>query len=351
MNSAGRTAGAWRSGFFLFAALAFAAVFILSLFCGTVSIPLSHFFSILASSFGFSSLPPAQPWEQIVLWEVRLPRSLLGAIVGAALALTGAAMQGMFRNPLACPSVTGVSSGAALGAVLSLYLGLASKSPLALPACAFAGATLSIWTVYSVSSCRGQVSLSLLLLAGVAIGSLNLAFLSFILSLSLADYESGRQIVFWTLGGLEQSSWLQLKLASPLIALGSLWLVYYSRELDALLTGELHAASVGVEVARVRGSLIIAAAMLTATSVAVCGTIGFVGLVVPHIARFFAGSRHTALFPACALLGGALVLSADMLARTLIAPQEIHLGVITAAIGAPFFLYLLLSRHRGNAYV
>ncbi len=326
-------------------------VFLISLTLGTVHIAPGRIFAILTQALGLSLQSDLKDWERIVLLQVRLPRSILALAVGAALALCGAAMQGMFRNPLACPSITGVSSGAALGAVFSIYLGIANRSTLALPACAFFGALCSILTVYSISSRRGQVSLSLLLLAGVAISSMNIAVMSFILSLALADYETGKQIVFWTLGGLGQSSWSQVHLAVPVILLGSAVVLYYSRELDALALGELHAVSVGVEVASVRNRLIVATTMLTAATVCVCGTIGFVGLIVPHAARFLIGSHHRRLFPACLILGGVLVLGADILARVLIAPEEIHLGVITAAAGAPFFMFLLVSQARGKSYV
>lgn len=322
-----------------------------SICLGTVHIPATHIAAILGRALGLPLDKVWPDWESVVVLEIRLPRVVLGALVGGALALAGAAMQGMFRNPLACPSVTGVSSGAALGAVTALFCGLAAKSIWSLPLLSFAGGLLSTWIVYALSSRRGHVSVSMLLLAGIALNSLNMALVSFILSLALANYEIGRQIVFWTLGGLDQQTWAQFRLAVPVIVCGSAIIFYHSRDLDALALGELHASSVGVEVACVRRRLIFATALVTAATVSICGTIAFVGLIVPHIVRLLIGPHHRMLFPVSLVFGAVFLLVADLLARTLIAPEEIRLGVITAAVGGPFFLYLLLRQTRSSAYV
>jgi iron complex transport system permease protein len=340
-----------RSISILLACLLLLAMSLLSISLGSVHIPFTHINAILCHALGFSVDQVWEDWERIVVLEIRLPRIVLGACVGGALALAGAAMQGMFRNPLACPSVTGVSSGAALGAVIALFCGFAAKSVWTLPVLSFAGGLLSAWIVYALSSNRGHVSISMLLLAGVALSSLNMALVSFILSMALANYEIGKQIVFWTLGGLDQQTWAQVKIALPLIIFGSIVIFYYARDLDALALGELHASSVGIEVARVRRRLIFATALVTAATVSVCGTVAFVGLIVPHIVRLLIGPHHRILFPASLVVGAVFLLAADILARTLIAPEEIRLGVITAAVGGPFFLYLLFRQARSSTYV
>ncbi|HQH26724.1 MAG TPA: iron ABC transporter permease [Oligoflexia bacterium] len=323
-----------------------AATSLLSLFLGTVPIQPGRIAGIFAD---FSGLPHGtvfEPWEQAVIFELRLPRLVLGLVCGAALALCGAAMQAMFRNPLACPGITGVSSGAALGAVLAIFFNLSAYSPYFLPLLAFLGGLGACWAVYAISSRRGHVSVPMLLLSGVALNSINTSIIAFLLSLSFANYETGKQIIFWTLGGLDTQSWPQIKLMLPFAAVGCAIIVCSYRELDALSLGELHASSVGVDVRKVRRKLIFAAALATASTVALCGTIGFVGLIVPHIVRLIYGPHHRTLFPVCAAAGAVFLVLADIAARTLIAPEEIRLGVITAACGGPFFLLLLVSGDR-----
>lgn len=290
---------------------------------------------------------PALPsWMEVVVRDVRLPRVIVGALAGAGLGIAGCALQGMFRNPLADPGVLGLSSGASLGAVVALYVGLAARSVWAVPACAFAGAAFTAFLVYRIASHRGELPVATLLLAGIAVGAVMQALTSFVLFLSLAEYEVGRQIVFWTLGGLDARTWDHVALAAPAIALASAVLLLHASDLDALLLGESHAVAVGVDVARVRVRLIAACALLVAAAVAVSGVIGFVGLVVPHLLRLVAGPRHGALLLLSMLGGAALVVGADLVARTAIAPRELRLGLITAALGGPFFLVLLTRRRR-----
>ncbi len=290
--------------------------------------------------------PTLPSWMEVVVRDVRLPRVLVGVLAGAGLGIAGCALQGMFRNPLADPGVLGLSSGASLGAVVALYLGLAAHSVWAVPVCAFAGAALTAFLVYRIASHRGELPVATLLLAGIAVGAVMQALTSFVLFLSLAEYEVGRQIVFWTLGGLDARTWDHVALATPAIALASALLLLHASDLDALLLGESHAIAVGVDVAQVRVRLISACALLVAAAVAVSGVIGFVGLVVPHLLRLLAGPRHRSLLLLSMLGGAALVVGADLVARTAIAPKELRLGLITAALGGPFFLVLLTRRRR-----
>ncbi len=322
----------------------FAGVVALTL--GATHIPLPHAVGILARALGLPIEPIWPPWEGTILLQVRLPRILVGMCVGGGLALCGGALQGLFRNPLADPAILGVSSGAALGAVIALYLGLALYTVWALPLLACLGAGMVAFVVHAIASRRGQTPVGTLLLAGVAMSSLMAALTSFVLSLALANYNIGSQIVLWILGGLDGRTWDHVALVAPATLIGAALILAYARDLDALLLGELHAASVGVDVARVRRMLIITTSLVTGAGVSVSGAIGFVGLVIPHILRLLIGPHHRWLLPLSMLIGATFLVLADCVARTLIAPEEIRLGVLTAAIGAPFFLFLLLKQRR-----
>lgn len=318
----------------------------LGLTYGAADIPLRHLGGILAQACGLPITPTWPPWEATILLQVRLPRVIVGMCVGGGLALCGGALQGLFRNPLADPGVLGVSSGAACGAVLAIYLGLTTYTVWSLPLLACGGAGSTAMLIYMIATRRGHTPVGTLLLAGVALGSLTTALTSFILSLALANYDIGRQIVTWLLGGLDGRTWEHVKLVLPGTLLGAAFILGYARDLDALLLGELHAVSIGVDVARMRQRLIVATALVTGVGVAVSGVIGFVGLIIPHILRHLLGPHHQRLLPLSMLAGAAFLVAADCLARTLIAPEEIRLGVITAVIGAPFFLFLLLKQRQ-----
>ena len=285
-------------------------------------------------------------WQAVVIWQVRLPRVLIAAMVGAALAVSGAVLQGLFRNPLASPSVLGVASGASLGAVLAIFFGLAAARVWALPLFAFCGALLTLFAVYGIATRGGHTPVATLLLAGIAAGAFNVAMSSFVLALALENWDVGKSIVYWTMGGLEGRTWDHVLLLAPFLVGGLALTMAYPRDLDALLLGEAQAASVGVDVARIRLVLLLVTALLTAAAVAVAGGIGFVGLVVPHMVRLLVGPHHRRLLPLSALMGALVLVTADLALRTWFAANEIPLGVVTAALGAPFFLFLLL-RQRG----
>ena len=290
--------------------------------------------------------PDPHAWRETVIWSVRLPRALVGFLVGGGLAVAGAALQGLFRNPLADPGLLGVSPGASLGAVLVIYGGLAARAVWALPAGAFGGAATNALLVFVIAARRGRgrVFTGTLLLVGVALSALAISFTTFILSASLSSYDVGRQIVYWLLGGLEGRTWDHLLLGAPAIFVGGAAILAQARELDALLLGELAAASVGVDVPRVRVRVVVATALVVGAAVAVAEPIGFVGLIVPHVLRLVVGAGHRLLVPLSFVGGGVFVVAADIVARTLLAPAEIPVGIVTAALGTPFFLALLVRR-------
>jgi len=279
----------------------------------------------------------------LVMQEIRLPRAILAVLVGASLGLSGAAMQGYLRNPLAEPGLLGVSGSAALGAVLAIQLGLASAFPLGLPLAALAGALLGVFLITLLAGSRGG-SLSLIL-AGIAISALASAMVSLVLNLSPNPFATS-EIVFWMMGSLADRSMEHVWLALPFVVLGGLLLATLSRPLDAMTLGEDAAEALGMRLSRVRRQLIIGTALVVGASTAVAGTIGFVGLVVPHLLRPLVGAMPGRLLGASALGGAAMVLLADILVRVILPEADLKLGVLTAFIGAPLFLHLIYQTRR-----
>jgi len=300
---------------------------------------------------GWVSIAGVSEPQQIVVWLIRTPRVIVAALVGAALAIAGAQMQGLFKNPLASPDIVGTSAGGALGAVLALATGLAARSLFYLPLFSFVGAFIALFGVYIIASRHGRTPVATLLLAGVALTSLIGAANSFLITATWVRFDVAQEITFWLLGGLDNRTWEHVFVALPCVIVGACVSLIYTRDLDLLLAGEEVAASLGVEVERVKRIVLTSAALLTGASVAVSGGIGFVGLVVPHVVRLCLGPAHRRLIPASALTGAAFLVGADLLARTLLRPEEIRLGIITAAFGAPFFIYLLLRHRREVGYV
>jgi len=279
----------------------------------------------------------------LVLQEIRLPRTVLGVLVGATLGLAGAALQGLLRNPLAEPGLIGVSGGAALGAVLMFYSGISAVWALALPLGGMAGAMLAVAAIFVLAG--RDSSILTLILAGIAIHSLTGALTA--LALNLAPSPSAAlEIVFWLLGSLADRSFDHVYLAAPFMAVGWVLLLSTGRALDALTLGEDTAASLGVNLRAVRARLVIGIALAVGAAVSVTGGIGFVGLVVPHLLRPLVGHSPSRLLPASALGGAALLLVADIVVRLLPQGPEIKIGVVTALIGAPFFLFLVLRTRR-----
>lgn len=334
-------------------AIALAAVAVISLGNGAVAISPGQVLGILARRIGIGL-----PWafddsQRAVLETLRAPRIALGALVGATLAVAGAALQGLFRNPLVDPGLIGVSSGAAFGAALCIVFGAGvlavAPEPLrlfALPLAAFLGGLLATLLVYRLAASSGSRRATVMLLAGIAVNALVGA------SIGLLAYVSTdvqlRDLSFWSFGSLGAASWRTLAVVTPLLVLPAIGLFAQSRALDALLLGESEAGHLGHSVARTQLTVVTLGALAVGTAVSVCGIIGFVGLVVPHLARLVLGPAHRALLPASAILGALLVTVADLLGRTMFAPAELPIGIVTAILGAPCFLWLLFGAWRGR---
>ncbi len=287
--------------------------------------------------------------EKVVLWDIRMPRLILGIAVGGALAVSGAVMQGLFRNPLADPGLVGVSAGAGLGAILAIVLGGIMPLWIAdlvgnamVPVAAFMGGWLSTIVLYRVSTRRGRTSVATMLLAGIALGALAGA-LSGIL-VYMADDRQLRDLTFWGLGSLAGATWSKVLIAGPLIGLAIIASLFLGRGLNALALGEATASHLGIPVQQLKSAAILIVAAATGAAVAVSGGIGFIGIVVPHLLRLATGPDHETLLLNAALLGATLLLGADIISRLIIAPAELPIGIVTAVLGAPVFLWILLRR-------
>ena len=324
-------------------ALALALSCAASLGFGAAPVPLPSVLEILGQRL--FDLQPAQAVssaQDSIVWLIRAPRVVLGALVGAGLALVGTALQAVTRNPLADPHLLGVSSGAALGAVIVvLYLG-EFIGLLSLPLAAFVGALVSMLLVLAIASRGGRLESDRLLLAGVAVSFVMMAASN--LLLFLGDHHAASSVIFWMLGGLGLARWELLWLPALCLMLALLLLLGLARALNALMAGEHSAVSLGLEPRRVRLLVFVCASLLTGVLVSLSGAIGFVGLILPHVARFLVGAEHRRLLPVSALLGALFLVWVDVAARTLLAPQDLPIGIATAAIGGVFFVLLLRRR-------
>lgn len=285
--------------------------------------------------------------DRIIVYDVRLPRILLGILVGAALAVSGAVMQGLFRNPLADPGLVGVSAGASLGAVSVIVLGPTLLAPLtallgtlSLPLMAFLGGLATTFLLYRIATRQGRTSVATMLLAGIALAALAMALTGILIF--VADDRQLRDLTFWQLGSLAGATWQKIAAVGPVIALGLAATPFLARGLNALSLGEATAGHLGVPVQRLKYITIVAVSAMVGAGVAVSGAIAFVGIVVPHLLRLAIGPDNRYLLPASALLGAMLLLVADAVARTIVAPAELPIGIVTAVSGAPFFLWILL---------
>ncbi len=338
----GKSPGRLGPSFIIGAAVVLSLSVFLGLSLGSVSLP----FKSLMGALLVGPLARNAGIGHGILWTLRFPRVVLAFIEGASLGVAGAAMQGLFRNPMADPYVLGVSAGASLGAVLGIVLGIGRALGLwALPALAFTGAFVTTGAVYILSTKGGHTDTWTLLLSGIAVASLISSIIAFIMVFFRQRVE---EIVFWTMGGLSKASWRAVASAFPYALLGTGVLWFQSRALNVFSFGEETAFHVGVPVERVKQRVLWASSLTTASCVAFTGPIGFVGLIVPHVVRILIGPDHRRLMPVSALVGGNLLVLADLLARTAVRPLEIPVGVITSLFGAPFFLYLLARfRTRG----
>lgn len=330
----------------LLALLLIAALF--SLNCGQIRVPLINVLAIISQRLGLTLLDnTAFTNEQMaVVWFIRMPRLLVGLLVGAALGVAGAVMQGVFSNPLADPGLIGVSSGAAAGAVLCIALNLQAVNMYTLPAFAFCGSILAVCLTVFLAMRNGKIPVMTLLLAGVAVGlflgALTSGVLTFVQGQKLQEY------LFWSVGGLDYRRWEHVQLAVGPIGLGIFIMLLLARHLNILSLGEAEAKAVGMNVMAYRMGLLLVAAMTTATSVCVSGNIGFVGLVMPHMMRLLLGPDHRILLPASALAGAMFLIFCDALGRVVLPPAEVKVGIMTALLGTPYFLFLLRKLQKQN---
>ncbi|MFO8100767.1 MAG: iron ABC transporter permease [Dehalococcoidia bacterium] len=344
----------WRNRLYamggLLALLAAVMVFACSL--GSADVPFVTVWKMLISQLPFVEI--SGDWStntEIIILETRLPRIILAGIVGASLGVAGATYQGLFRNPLADPYLIGVSHGALLGAAIGFLLpinwqGIAGD--MLVPLLAFVGATITVTIVYLIAHTGKSLPVTTLILAGVALG----AFLSSITSYLIitADNERLHSLISWMLGHFSLSNWDQVLIVLPCMIVGTLIIWIYARPLNVMQLDEEQAQQLGINVEKVKIILLVAATLVTAAAVAFCGTIGFVGIIIPHAVRLIWGPDHRFLLPLSTLVGAIFLILADTLARTVMTPEEIPVGIITAFVGAPFFLYLLRQRKRGTFF-
>jgi iron complex transport system permease protein len=303
--------------------------------------------SLIIASFipgvnNFINIEDLNPQDIVIISQIRLPRIFLSIFVGIALASAGVIFQGLFRNPMADPFVIGVSAGAAFGATIGLVfitgvglLGISTTTIFAL-----LGALATTFLVYSISSARGKVSVTTLLLSGIALSAMLSAMTSFIMIFRANDLA---KIIFWIMGGLTAASWYKFNIIAPMVVVLIMISGFYMRDLNIISLGDERAAQLGVQTDRVKKILLIMASLIAALAVSISGIIGFVGLITPHILRLIVGPDHKILYPTSAVAGGIVLLMSDTLARTILMPREIPVGIITSIVGVPFFLYLLVK--------
>jgi iron complex transport system permease protein len=315
-------------------------VILLSVTVGSVKVKPFHSFTILFQSL-LGLKRTGTETEQAIILSLRFPRALLAGLVGAGLSVSGAVFQALLRNPLADPYILGVSSGAAVGAIVAILMGLGTLS-FGLPLASFIGAFLTILVVFYFGRQDGKIHPNTLLLAGVITSSFLSALIMFFISIS--QREELRTIIFWLMGDFSFSNYQAIGMIFPYVLVAFLVLYFYARQFNLILSGEESALQLGVDVERLKLSSYLFASLITAASVSVCGLIGFVGLIIPHSVRLVFGPDHRLLLPASALVGASFLIASDTLGRTLLAPVELPVGVITAAFGGPFFIYLLRTR-------
>jgi iron complex transport system permease protein len=332
-------------------AVLLAAMAVLSLSVGATGVSLDALPSVIADLFATSGADAAR--DRLILIDIRMPRTLLAMFVGTALAVSGAMMQGLFRNPLADPGVIGVSAGAALAAVCVIALGHGIAAPAvellgiyAVPIAAFAGGLAATMLLVAIAARHGQLMIGTLLLAGIAIAAMAQSLLGLIAFAS--DDRALRDLTLWTLGSLAGASWTKVLAIAPFGALLLVLVPRLVRGLNGLLFGEAEAFYLGIEVERTKRLVVVATAACVGAAVAVAGIIGFLGIVVPHFVRLLTGPDHAYVLPASALLGASLALGADVAARMVVAPAELPLGIVMALIGGPVFLHLVLKRGIGG---
>jgi len=330
----------------LFASLA--ALIFLSLSNGALQVSFTDSLYIVLQSLGFEIDHPIKKSHYGVLVHIRMPRTILAVLVGAGLSVSGALMQGLFRNPLADPGLVGVSSGAALGAALVIVLGwsIPGMGYWTLPIAAFVGSVISTVCVIRLSKIGSKTVVANMLLAGIAINSIAGAGTGILIY--LADEDELRDLTFWTLGSFGAASWSEVQLALFVILIPSIIALFLSRSLNVMLLGEAQAYMLGVKLEQLKRIIVVLVCLIVGSCVSMTGMIGFVGLVVPHLCRLLFGPDNKKVVPGSILLGGALLLGSDILSRLIIMPAELPIGIVTSIVGGPFFLALLsMNRKQG----
>ena len=329
----------------LFAALLVVAI-VLSFGIGPLKVSPGDVLRIVLAQLGLGDASGLNPRDLAVVWNLRIPRALLGALVGASLGLAGAALQGLFGNPLADPGIVGVSHGASVGAVAAIALGATALGEWTVPVAAFTGGLAATALIYLLARPGRGTGTVTLLLVGIAVGagcSVVIGFFTY-----RASATQLQSLVFWQMGSLGAANWQDFFAALPVFIVGLVGMLRLATPLDMLALGERQAQHIGLDVKRARAKLIVCSALLVGAAVAFAGVVGFVGLVVPHVVRMLAGPRHRWLLPLAALVGAILIVVADTAARTLDSPAEIPLSLFSMALGAPFFLWLVMSQKPGG---
>lgn len=315
---------------------------------GAVYVPFLQIVKIIFQKWGVIKDAAVQAGQESIIYFVRFPRVIVAVFVGAALATSGAVMQGMFRNPMADPGIIGISSGAGLGAVTAITLGLSAMSLYFIPLFASIGSALAAATVFILSTKGGKISTLTLILAGMAVSAFIQSITSILLT-QMNDYQV-RLYLFWTMGGLTDRRWEHFRLSALPITICILILITFARDLNIMLMGEEEAQGLGLNPSKARKILLVLASITTASAVSVSGSIGFVGLIVPHIMRLLVGPDHRVLLPSSALGGAIFLVACDVIARVVFIPKELGVGIVTSLLGAPYFIYLLVKAKKGGEY-
>lgn len=340
-----------KKDFYIFSALTalIAAGSLISLSSGPWPISASHVLTIILSKLGLYS-GSVSDIEAAIVWDGRLPRLLVALLVGISLGGAGTVMQGIFKNPMASPGVIGIDSGAALGAVLAIYSGLASGSLMALPFSAIIFSVLTLVLVYAIATSRGRTSVSTLLLAGIALNLVFGALTSFVITLSTREFDVGRVIVNWLMGDLNNRSWEHVDIVLPTTIVALLGSLFFAKDLNLLMMGEETAANLGVSIKRARNWLLLFSSIETGGAIAVSGVIGFVGLVAPHIMRSLVGPDNRKLIFFSGMLAAVLIIYADLFVRLVVA-VDLRVGIVTSMLGGPFFIYLIMKHRKQFEYM
>lgn len=337
------------SSYMLISVLVLALLAAASLYMGVYAFEKQSFYEIIGSLI--SDVESLSDADRFVLLELRLPRIVMAILIGSALAVSGTCLQGMFRNPLATPDLLGITSGASLFAALSIVLGSSLKPYLPeavqfsmLSIMAFVGALATMVAVYNISTTNGRTNVVIMLLSGVAITALGFAVTGFLIYIS--KEEQLRDLTFWNLGSLSGASWSKNLILAVIISIAYLFLIRKGKALNAMMLGERDAQHLGIPVEKIKKQIVIFTALMVGTSVAFAGTIGFVGLIVPYILRLLFKSNYNIILPLAAVMGAALLLTADTISRTVAAPGEVPIGILTAFMGAPIFITILIKNRK-----